>query len=184
MELTPEFMIGICSIGVPALVSLAVTGLTLYFEHRNAKKEMKHSRMLETYELGLRLLTPAPEGFLAMAEKQYACDLVRLSSLARAYCDEQLAADINDFVRRYPWSYKTMVCNLLNTEDVWHPTDLFEDDNGNPVQVERSLLEERGEQEYRREVERAQSVFIGSMLKLAKEQSELVEMILVKMAEL
>lgn len=118
MELTPEFMIGICSIGVPALVSLAVTGLTLYFEHRNAKKEMKHSRMLETYELGSRLLTPAPEGFLAMAEKQYACDLVRLSSLARAYCDEQLAAAINDFVRRYLWSYKTMVCNLLNTEDV------------------------------------------------------------------
>lgn len=184
MNLTPEFMIGICSIGVPALVSLVVTGLTLYFEHRNAKKEMEHSRILETYELGLRLLTPAPEGCSAMADKQYACDLVRLGSLARAYCDEQLATAINDFGRRYLWSYKAMVYNLLNTKDIWHSTDLFEDDNGNPVQVERSLLEECGEQEYKREVERIQFDFIRSMHKVAKEQSELVEMILVKMAEL
>lgn len=162
-------MIGIVSIAVPAVISLLVAVLMLYFEYRNAKKEMKYSRLLKAYELGLKLFVPTPKGFSAMAEQQYACDLVRLNPLVRAYCSKELASHIDNFVQQYLRSYKIMACNLLITEDAWHSTDLFENSNGNPARAERYSLEERGGQKCKRKIQRIQFEFAENMSKLVKE---------------
>jgi hypothetical protein len=112
------------------------------------------------------------------AEDSFAAEVCRVNFLAKLNAPKELSDAIEKYSANHLEGFKIFKVNDMDLYDIWHSLDCWEDEEGNPANVEHSLADEQGESGYISARQKLRGDFITESASLAVAEHQICKMAL------